>query len=95
MTTRVYPPRGAANTMIVNGRSYTCAAGQSINVPDHDAAVLQTNGWIVSTMHGSGATTTRPTTGLYVGLPFLDETLGYTIKWNGVAWINPMNGNVV
>lgn len=95
MTTRMYPPRGVATTTTANGRSYSCAAESSINVPDQDATVLETNGWVRSSHSGSGATSARPTTDNFIGRAYLDETLGYTVRWNGIAWVNPMNGNVV
>ena len=41
-------PTAASQTSItitVNGRTYTCAVGSSIQVPDFDALALSANGW--------------------------------------------------
>lgn len=57
--------------------------------------VFPPNGRTTTTNYGSGATAGRPTTGRYVGTRFLDETLGYIVRWNGTAWVNPMTGAVV
>lgn len=94
MTTRVLPPNAAAASITVNGRLYTCAAASFIDVPDHDASIMETNGWTIAAHGGVGATAARPATPQKNQL-FFDSTLGYSIKWTGKSWINPANGNVV
>lgn len=39
------PADGAHPTISAHGRIYTCLPGQTIPVPDFDAAVLLANGW--------------------------------------------------
>jgi hypothetical protein len=95
MTLRVLPPNGAAASITVFGRSYTCAAGAYLDVPDSDAFIMETNGWVIAAHMGVGATSGRPTTNLVKGKRYFDSTLGYTIVWTGASWINPSNGNVV
>ena len=41
----------------------------------------------LETQEASGATAARPT-GLYVGQPFFDTTLGRPIWWNGTIWVD-------
>ena len=94
MTTRVLPPNAAASSITVNGRFYSCAAGSFIDVPDHDAFIMETNGWTIAAHGGVGVTAARPTTPQKNQL-FFDSTLGYSIVWTGASWVNPANGNVV
>lgn len=95
MTTRVMPPAdGLHGSIVVNGRSYTCAAGSTIDVPDQDAKVMSANGWTVAAEGGVGATATRPASPTK-GQTFHDTTLGYTIVWDGKAWRNPASGAAV
>lgn len=35
----------------------------------------------------SGTTTNRPTSFLFVGRPYFDQTLGYEIHYNGTLWV--------
>lgn len=95
MTIRVTPPNAAATSITVNGRLYSCAAASFIDVPDHDAYIMETNGWTIVAHAGVGTTAGRPTTGLVSGKTFFDSTLDYIIKWTGNSWVNPSNGNVV
>lgn len=92
MTTRVYPPNGKATTTSAHGRTYVCAANSFLDVPDQDAMVLQTNGWIVAALRGVGATSARPTSGLARGDSYQDTTLGYKTVWSGSNWMNPASG---
>jgi hypothetical protein len=60
---RMMPPQGALKgnaTLVVKGRSYTCAVGQTLDVPDFDAPVLEANGWVFTALGGVGSTTQRP-----------------------------------
>jgi hypothetical protein len=49
-------------------------------------------------MGGSGATGSRPSTGLYVGLQYFDSTLGYPVWVRTVGpptvWVNSSGGAV-
>ncbi len=36
----------------------------------------------------SGTTADRPTTALWVGRTYFDTTLGFSINWNGTAWVD-------
>jgi hypothetical protein len=89
---RLIPPPGGATTP-ANGRSYTCAANATLDVPDFDAFVLIANGWLK--VAGSvGATSARPASP-FKGQTFHDTTLGYNITWDGKAWRNPATGAAV
>jgi hypothetical protein len=49
----VFPSASAPTTMKVNGRTYTSAVGAApIIVPDFDAFVLLSNGWLKSGLDG-------------------------------------------
>ncbi len=92
------PVAVAQQTRVVNGRSYTAAAGVEIDVIDCDAMIFQANGW--TWVAPSGPSSARPTgtQGLYpakVGAEFFDVTLGYLIRFDGGAWRNPANGAAV
>ena len=78
----------------MNGRTYICAAGSTLDVPDFDAYELEANGWAVSAAGGVGATSQRPVNWgkNQKGQFFHDTTLGYNILWNGVRFVNPTNG---
>jgi hypothetical protein len=89
------PVNPAMQTRIVNGRTYTAAAGAEIDVPDFDGAVLAANGWVA--VAPSGPSSARPTGSLppypaYEGAEFFDTSLGYLIKFAGGAWRNPATG---
>lgn len=93
MTTRVMPPAdGLHPSIVANGRSYACALGSTLDVPDQDALIMLANGW---TSHGSGgqvgATAARPVNP-YRGQEFHDSTLGKTIVSDGKVWRDPASG---
>jgi len=107
---RMFPPAnqaispGAAaqfNPFPIAGRTYTCAAGSYLDVPDFDAAVLASNWW--GRLARVGPTSARPTgresdwggAGMPAGLPFIDTTLGYVVFWDGATWRNPATGAAV
>ena len=73
---------GKTTTMTANGRSYTCALGATIDVPDFDAFVLGANGWIQ--VAPVGTTSQRP------AKPGVGNFGGYqAIQWdakNKVYW---------
>jgi hypothetical protein len=97
MTIRLLPPASGPNTISFHGRSYTCAAGATIDVPDHDAYIMMANGWI----NGAGAT--GGTTGVTASRPvnpvrgqsFHDQTLNKTIVFDGKVWRDPATGSAV
>ena len=95
---RLMPPNGIATTHTVNGRSYTCAPGSTIDVPDFDAFTLMANGWIApaagATTTAVGATTARPVNPAK-GQNFHDTTLNLTIVFDGKYWRNPATGAAV
>lgn len=98
MTThRMLPPAdGNHGTITVNGRTYTCALGSSIDVPDFDGVIMQANGWTISAAGGAGATAARPVlVSNQRGYQFHDSTLGKNIVWDGKTWRDPTNGNSV
>jgi hypothetical protein len=95
MTMVVMPPGdGKHPTITVNGRTYTCALGSQISVPDHDGAVMLHNGWIAACNGGSGTTAQRPGNP-QKGQQFHDTTLGYVIVYDNGAWRNPNSGAAV
>jgi hypothetical protein len=83
---------GKVTSMTVNGRTYSCALGSTIDVPDFDSFVLGANGWIQVAPVGTTAQR-PPKPGL--GAIFHDTTLGYTIIFEGAAWRNPATGAAV
>lgn len=94
MTMRVMPPADGLHPAItVNGRSYTCALGATIDVPDADGVVMTHNGWIAAAP-GAAATTSRPSIP-FKGQMFHDTTLGFNIVWDGKVWRNPTSGAAV
>jgi hypothetical protein len=79
----------------VNGRSYVCVPGSVVSVPDFDAGALESNGWVRTAAHGSGATTGRPTTGLFKGYEFYDSSLSINVIWDGKVWRSHVTGAAV
>lgn len=87
------PPNGVGTTTVINSRTYTCAAGATIDVPDFDAFSLTASGWIH--VAGSvGATAARPVNPA-PRTSFHDTTLGKNIIWDGKAWRDPASGSAV
>lgn len=93
-THRMMPPASGPTTIIVNGRTYSCAVGSTIDVPDFDGAIMAANGWVLASVGGAGTTANRPASPLK-GAEFHDTTLGYTIKYDGKTWRNPSTGAAV
>lgn len=92
MTHRLSPPSsGFYNPITLNGVTYQCAAGSTLDVPDHIADILEANGWSKAAAGGAGATAARPASPK-MKHTFLDTTLGYVVQWNGKAWVNPATG---
>jgi|SRR5882672_1294991 len=100
MTIRVLPPPDVARqTLAINGRTYTAAAGSFLDVAaDADAYELTANGWVFVGL--SGTTAARPTVNsapqpLQPSMRYFDTTLSKTIFWDGAVWRDPLNGNSV
>lgn len=93
---RLIPPAAGGNpaTITVNGRSYSCALGAEIDVPDCDAFVMLANGWVAAAAGGAGATAQRPANPTN-GQQFYDETLGKTIVYDGQQWCDIDTGGAV
>ena len=75
-------------------RRYTCAAGAVIDVPDFDAAVLASIGWVAMTpKDGSvGPTSGRPAAP-HIGQQFIDTTVGAIVVSDGrSAWLHHITG---
>jgi hypothetical protein len=91
------PANGQASTTSkVNGRTYTCAAGATIDVPDFDGDQLEANGWLKAAAGGVGSTAQRPSYGAAdKGKQFHDSTLGKNIVWDGKNWRDPTNGSAI
>jgi hypothetical protein len=92
MTTRVFPHglHPNANT-VVNGRTVSAPAALFNDVADHDAAVLEANGWSIAGKVGT--TAQRPTTGLVPGkTQYIDTTVNAVVMWDGLAWRNLLTG---
>lgn len=95
MTHRVTPPSsGFYNPIAINGVTYTCAAGGTLDVPNHVADIMKANGWQSAADSGADTTVNRPVA-TKIGQTFLDTTLGYVIKWDGKVWRNPNTGAAV
>lgn len=90
MSVQVFPGANAPTTIVLLGRTYTCAVGSVITVPDADALMLMANGWCRSAQ-GTGATAARPSNP-NVGFEFYDTTVGGNVIWNGKNWINHATG---
>lgn len=89
---QMLPPAKGASTR-VNGRLYSAQPGSLIVAPDHDAALLEANGWI-TVAEAAGASAQRPQTPA-TGFEFHDQTLGKNIRWDGKAWRDPATGTGV
>lgn len=100
---RLLPPANVAQqTIRANGRTYSAAPGQFLDVQDFDAAVLEANGWIFVAL--SGPTASRPNgtvsslstpNPVFASLRYFDTDLGKVIAHDGATWRDPANGNTV
>jgi hypothetical protein len=85
-------------TVTVNGRRYSGQPGSTLDPPDFDAGPLAANGWVDCSL--SGPTGSRPSSAvgvpaLFVGLEFIDTTIGAVIRWDGASWRNVITGAAV
>lgn len=87
-------PEAAPTTIVLGGggRKYTTPVGTPILVPDHDAHVLEANGWF--SMGLAGTTAQRP-----INPPpkttYADTTLSAMIFYDGLVWRNQFTGAIV
>lgn len=91
---QVMPPAdGNHGSITVFGRTYSCALGSTISVPDGDGQAMIANGWTEASLGGSGATSARPDpVKAGKGATFHDTTLGKIIKSDGKVWRDPNSG---
>lgn len=104
LTIRMLPHVQAAYQSIsTNGRAYRGQPGQTLDVPDFDAAVLAGNGW--ARVGPVGTTAQRPVANgqsprltdpynITPGFQFMDTTLGKIVVWDGQNWRDPSSGSV-
>jgi hypothetical protein len=89
------PGDKALNPMTIPGttRRYTCAAGAVISVPEFDAEIMRTQGWVKTHAGTAGTTSGRPTNA-GVNQFYLDTTLGAQIVYLGpkAGWVNAATG---
>jgi hypothetical protein len=98
MTVQVTPGVGAPTTVTVpGGRTYTCAIGSTIQVPDSDALILLANSWLRSA-NATGTTAARPTAVAGGAIPlnyeYYDTTLSVNVMWNGKNWVKHTDGSI-
>lgn len=94
MTIRLFPKSSGASHA-ASGRQYSAQPGSFVDVPDHDAAVLQANGWMPAAVGKVGITSQRPTPALAArGETFIDTTVPAVVLWDGVNWRNVLTGAV-
>ena len=99
ITVRLMPPANSSglNPCVANGRTYVCASGSTLDVPDFDAYVLQSNGWTLAAAGGTGPTASRPTVQangqpLKRGTTFNDTSIGKVVMWDGAVWRDHTTG---
>jgi hypothetical protein len=98
MNIRLLFGASAQATRVINGRSYTGAAGTVIDVYDADAQELEANGWI--RIAPSGPTSARPNGGQLAfynaspGATFYDTTIGKYIIFDGQSWRDTSGSSV-
>ena len=76
-------------SLAVDGRTYSVAAGSTVDAPESDARVLAANGWKI--LGHVGRTEERP------AAPstwdhFLDTSIGAELIFDGRAWRNTVTG---
>jgi hypothetical protein len=90
---RLYPPAdGNHGTITVHGRTYTCAQGATIDVPDMDAWRMMHNGWVAADAT-VGPTSARPVAPL-IKQTYYDTTLAFSVRFDGLNWRRADTGAV-
>src|SRR5438045_275572 len=84
---------GSPNPADPSRRYYSASAGQTIDatsLPDADAAVLASQGFIPICASGSTAlrNSLSPSGYFKLGTLYLDVTLGLIVCWDGLNWRN-------
>ena len=95
---RLMPGLGSASPFKIPGtaRTYSCAAGAFIDVPDFDAQILRGAGWVSPTRGDGqvGATAARPVRPAQ-GQQFLDTTVGAILVYDGRGnWLHSVTGAI-
>jgi len=93
------PGDGAVNPFTIPGttRTYTCTAGSAILVPEEDANLLRSQGWVAAgpgaVVKRAGPTSTRPATP-FVGEIQIDTTENLAVIYAGpkTGWLNVATG---
>ncbi len=96
---RMTPPdNNTLEPIAVNGRTYKCNVGSTIDVPDFDAGVLEANGWVNTGGPGAtvGTTAQRPVRPAK-GTKHVDTTVGAVVVYLGttVGWTHSLSGGTV
>jgi len=97
---RLIPPvanalHAARTSFVANGRTYSIGASGYVDVPDFDASIAEANSWERIGIVGPTSARPSPLGVPDAGLQFIDTTVGATIAWTGVAWVNTATGAVV
>jgi hypothetical protein len=92
---QVMPPSDCrVSTITIGGRVHSCGLGSTIMVPLNDTETLLANGWIASSLGGSGTTEERPANPMRLA-EFHDVTLGAIVRFDGKNWRHALTGAVV
>lgn len=87
MNVRMLPPgdkvASVGTIKSQSGRSYSAAAGVTVDVPEFDVPNLEANGWVK--LAYVGPTTSRPGVPAR-GMIYIDTTITKTVVWEGSAW---------
>jgi hypothetical protein len=84
----------------VNGRVYSCANGNALDVVDFDAIALVAAGWVKVAISGPTGARPKPaaTSAPYIagaGFHFFDVTINKLIVFDGGTWRDPATGTAV
>ena len=99
---RLAAPVGAPNPFTIPGtspaRKYSCAAGATVSVPDFDAVIMMSAGWINSlgTHGGNVGTTAQRPVNPPLNTVFNDTTVGAAVVYGGAktGWVHHATGAV-
>ena len=92
-TYRMMPAgNGKITTTTINGRTYSCPVGATLDVVDFDAWALADAGWIqVAPVGTTAQLPAKPGIQQF----YHDTTLAKTIIFEGAAWRDPATGSAV
>lgn len=93
---KMQAPPGVLRAHDDQGRSYSADSNGQVNIPADKASDLLKQGWTIVSAT-TGATASRPTTGLFAGYVHLDTTLGKPVfvkSLNPTVWVDA-TGSVV